>query len=344
MRSLGMECYLVTCLIGWEPIWITSRGAIVMEMAGSQVSSHGVYSSLSILLEHMIFSYCCNLPAAAHIFLVLQAACEELRNSRMFLKLLEAVLKTGNRMNVGTNRGDAHAFKLDTLLKLVDIKGTDGKTTLLHFVVQEIIRLEGSCLFGTNQNQTAEKTPISAFQDEVEFRKLGLQVVSGLGGELMNVKKAAAMDSDVLSSEVAKLASGITKITEILKLNEEIALKESSWRFSESMNGFMKKAEEEIVMLQAQEKAALSLVKEITEYFHGNSAKEEARPLRIFMVVRDFLSILDHVCKEVGKINERTLCSSVRPMASNPTLPPDFPGLTGRHHYNSSSDDESSSL
>ncbi|KAL9339974.1 hypothetical protein Peur_066193 [Populus x canadensis] len=276
-------------------------------------------------------------------FETLEAACEELRNSRMFLKLLEAVLKTGNRMNVGTNRGDAHAFKLDTLLKLVDIKGTDGKTTLLHFVVQEIIRLEGSRLSGTNQNQTTEKTQQSAFQDEVEFRKLGLQVVSGLGGELMNVKKAAAMDSDVLSSEVAKLATGITKITEVLKLNEEIALKESSWRFSESMNGFMKKAEEEIVMLQAQEKAALSLVKEITEYFHGNSAKEEARPFRIFMVVRDFLSILDHVCKEVGKINERTICSSARPMPSNPTLPPVFPGLIGRHHYGSSDDESSSS-
>ncbi|KAL9273688.1 Formin-like protein, partial [Drosera capensis] len=67
-------------------------------------------------------------------FETLEAACDELRNSRMFLKLLEAVLKTGNRMNVGTNRGDAHAFKLDTLLKLVDVKGADGKTTLLHFV------------------------------------------------------------------------------------------------------------------------------------------------------------------------------------------------------------------
>lgn len=276
-------------------------------------------------------------------FETLEAACEELRNSRMFLKLLEAVLKTGNRMNVGTNRGDAHAFKLDTLLKLVDIKGTDGKTTLLHFVVQEIIRLEGSRLSGTNQNQTTEKTQQSAFQDEVEFRKLGLQVVSGLGGELANVKKAAAMDSDVLSSEVAKLATGIMKITEVLKLNEEIALKESSWRFSESMNGFMKKAEEEIVMLQAQEKAALSLVKEITEYFHGNSAMEEARPFRIFMVVRDFLSILDHVCKEVRKINERTICSSARPMPSNPTLPPVFPGLIGGHHYGSSDDESSSS-
>uniref|UniRef100_A0A2P2PI95 Formin-like protein n=1 Tax=Rhizophora mucronata TaxID=61149 RepID=A0A2P2PI95_RHIMU len=273
------------------------------------------------------------------MFLFPQAACEELKNSRMFLKLLEAVLKTGNRMNVGTNRGDAHAFKLDTLLKLVDVKGTDGKTTLLHFVVQEIIRSEGSHLSGTNQNHTVERTQQAVLQDDVEFSKLGLQVVSGLSGELTNVKKAAAMDSDVLSNEVEKLSSGITKIGEVLKLNEEIALKESSWKFSESINGFLKKAGEEIGRIQAQEKAALSMVKEVTEYFHGNSVKEEAHPFRIFMVVRDFLSILDRVCKEVGKINERTIYSSVRPVPMNPTLPQIFPGLDGRPHYGSSDEE-----
>ncbi|KAJ6694349.1 hypothetical protein OIU85_005070 [Salix viminalis] len=76
-------------------------------------------------------------------FSMLEEACKELRSSRLFLKLLEAVLKTGNRMNVGTIRGGAKAFKLDALLKLSDVKGTDGKTNLLHFVVQEIIRSEG---------------------------------------------------------------------------------------------------------------------------------------------------------------------------------------------------------
>lgn len=263
----------------------------------------------------------------------------------MFLKLLEAVLKTGNRMNVGTNRGDAHAFKLDTLLKLVDIKGTDGKTTLLHFVVQEIIRAEGSRLSGANQKTMDEVTQQSAFRDDVEFRKLGLQVVAGLSGELTSVKKAAAMDSDVLSNEVAKLARGITKIGEVARLNEEIALKESSRKFCESMNGFLKKAEEEIIKIQAQESAALTLVKEITEYFHGNSAKEEAHPFRIFMVVRDFLSILDQVCKEVGKINERTIVSSARqfPMPLNPSTPPIFPGFNQRPQYGSSDDESSSS-
>ncbi|PPD78229.1 hypothetical protein GOBAR_DD24843 [Gossypium barbadense] len=187
-------------------------------------------------------------------FETLEAACGELRNSKMFLKLLEAVLKTGNRMNVGTNRGDAHAFKLDTLLKLVDVKGTDGKTTLLHFVVQEIIRAEGSRLSNANQNPKAEKIQQSDLQDDVEFRKLGLEVVSGLSGELTNVKKAAAMDSDALSIDVAKLATGISKIREVIKLNEEVALKDSSRKFSESMNEFLKKAEEEIIKIPAQDR------------------------------------------------------------------------------------------
>ncbi|KAH7663379.1 Formin FH2 domain-containing protein [Dioscorea alata] len=72
-----------------------------------------------------------------------EAACKELRSSHLFRKLLEVVLKTGNHMNVGTFHGGADAFKLDTLLNLSDVKGTDGKTALLHFAVQEIIRSEG---------------------------------------------------------------------------------------------------------------------------------------------------------------------------------------------------------
>ncbi|KAG2593551.1 formin-like protein 1 [Panicum virgatum] len=273
-------------------------------------------------------------------FETLETACDELRSSRLFLKLLEAVLKTGNRMNVGTNRGDAHAFKLDTLLKLVDVKGTDGHTTLLHFVVQEIIRTEGARLSASTQ--TTPRTQVNPLREEHECKKLGLQVVAGLANELSNVKKAAAMDSDVLSSYVTKLAGGIEKITEVLRLNEELKSRDDAWQFHDRMQKFLKKADDEIIRVQAQESVALSLVKEITEYFHGDSAKEEAHPFRIFMVVRDFLSVLDQVCKEVGRINDRTIASSVRhfPVPVNPMMPQLFPRI---HALRAGfSDDESS--
>lgn len=41
------------------------------------------------------------------------------------------------RLLQGTQRGAAAGFKLDTLLKLADVKGTDRKTSLLHFVITQ---------------------------------------------------------------------------------------------------------------------------------------------------------------------------------------------------------------
>ncbi|EPS68181.1 hypothetical protein M569_06587, partial [Genlisea aurea] len=267
----------------------------------------------------------------------LEVACEELRTSRMFIKILEAVLKTGNRMNVGTNRGDAHAFKLDTLLKLVDVKGADGKTTLLHFVVQEIIKSEGARVSSTENH--------SAIHDDARCRKLGLRVVSCLCSELSNVKKAATMDSEVLAADLSKLSRGIGKIQDVVKLIISSDENNSSQhdKFCESMQTFMKKAEGDIIKIQAQESVALSLVKEITEYFHGNSAKEEAHPFRIFMVVRDFLTILDRVCKEVGLANERTVIISSAhrfPIPVNPMLH-QIPPMGGRRMQHHSSGEDS---
>lgn len=269
--------------------------------------------------------------ANTHMFI--QAACDDLRSSRLFLKLLEAVLRTGNRMNVGTNRGEAKAFKLDTLLKLADVKGTDGKTTLLHFVVQEIIRSEGlSC------DQTFENSSNNTVREE-QFRKQGLKVIAGLSNELGNVKKAAAMDSDVLSSYVSKLEVGLEKIKSVLQLENSCT---QGKKFFERMKAFLNDAEREIVRVRGEEKRALNVVKETTGYFHGDTAKEEAHPLRIFVVVRDFLSVLDHVCKDVGRMQERTFVGSassfrIPASASLPVL-----HRYGQRRDSSNSDEDSS--
>lgn len=238
-------------------------------------------------------------------------------------------------MNVGTNRGDAKAFKLDTLLKLVDIKGTDGKTTLLHFVVQEIIRAEDAGGDSTNENG---QDKMNTRMKEDDFKKQGLQVVAGLSRDLGNVKKAAGMDSDVLSSYVSKLEMGLEKVRLVLQYERP----EMQGKFFNSMRLFLKEAEEEIARIKADERKALFLVKEVTEYFHGDTNKEEAHPFRIFMIVRDFLATLDLVCKEVGRMQDRTMVGSARSfrISSTASLP-----VLNRYNvrHDSSSDDESMS-
>ncbi|RLN17340.1 hypothetical protein C2845_PM02G16730 [Panicum miliaceum] len=266
-------------------------------------------------------------------FETLEAACDDLKGSRLFLKLLEAVLRTGNRMNVGTNRGQAKAVKLDTLLKLAGVKGTDGKTTLLHFVVQEIVRSEDA---------KSEKAPESQSRNIVkdeQFRKQGLKVVSGLSTELGNVKKAASMDFDVLHGYVSKLEAGLGKIKSVLLLEKQCT---QGQNFFGTMHDFLKEAEMEIEQVRSEEKRALGRVKEITEYFHGDAAKEEAHPLRMFMVVRDFLSMLDHVCREVSQ-QDRTVVGSARSFRMSAATTAML-NLHNQHGRKSNSDDESSSL
>jgi hypothetical protein len=52
--------------------------------------------------------------------------------------------------------------KNDTLLKLSDVKGTDGKVTLLHFVVQVIIRSQGNRATGATKEQDRSVPSVDA--------------------------------------------------------------------------------------------------------------------------------------------------------------------------------------
>nr|GEV86991.1 formin-like protein 3 [Tanacetum cinerariifolium] len=222
-------------------------------------------------------------------FVTLEVACTKLKNSRLFLKLLEAVLKTGNRMNVGTYRGGAQAIKLDTLLKLSDVKGTDGKTTLLTFVVQEISRSEGTKAAQTKHQESSEYC-----------RKIGLEVVSQLSKELHDVTRAAVIDGDHITSTVVRLGSMLSKTKDLI--NDELSSTEEAKEFCVAFNGFLEHADTEIKWMFDEEKRIMALVKSTGDYFHGNSAKDEG--LRLFVIVRDFLKLLDKVCTEIWKTDE----------------------------------------
>ena len=236
-------------------------------------------------------------------FTTLEVACKKLRSSRLFLKLLEAVLKTGNRMNDGTFRGGALAFKLDTLLKLSDVKGVDGKITLLHFVVQEIIRTEGirKVRMAKESNSFSSIKTDDLLEDithesEDHYRELGLEVVSCLSTELDSVKKAAAIDADGLTGTTARLGHGLIKIKDFI-IKDMANNIENDKGFYETVKSFMEKAEVDVKNLLEEEQKIMALVKSTGDYFHGSTGRDEG--LRLFVIVRDFLIMLDKVCKEI---------------------------------------------
>ncbi|MGH0154361.1 UNVERIFIED_CONTAM: hypothetical protein FKN15_072930 [Acipenser sinensis] len=68
--------------------------------------------------------------------MAVNAACEEIRKSKSFSKLLELVLLMGNYMNSGSRNAQSYGFDLSSLCKLKDTKSSDQKKTLLHFLAE----------------------------------------------------------------------------------------------------------------------------------------------------------------------------------------------------------------
>ncbi|CAI9180803.1 unnamed protein product [Rangifer tarandus platyrhynchus] len=63
-------------------------------------------------------------------------ACEELKKSESFNRLLELILLVGNYMNSGSRNAQSLGFKINFLCKIRDTKSVDQKTTLLHFLAE----------------------------------------------------------------------------------------------------------------------------------------------------------------------------------------------------------------
>mmetsp|Transcript_5286 Transcript_5286/g.8627 ORF Transcript_5286/g.8627 Transcript_5286/m.8627 type:complete len:506 (+) Transcript_5286:1-1518(+) len=63
-------------------------------------------------------------------------SCNQVLSSNNLAKLLQRMLVVGNIMNEGTRRGGASGFTLDSLLKMVNTKGVDKKTSVLDYVVK----------------------------------------------------------------------------------------------------------------------------------------------------------------------------------------------------------------
>ncbi|OEL23841.1 Formin-like protein 16 [Dichanthelium oligosanthes] len=262
-----------------------------------------------------------------HSLRTLELASQELRTRGLFFKLLEAVLKAGNRMNAGTARGNAQAFNLTALRKLSDVKSTDGSTNLLHFVVEEVVRSEGKRL-AINRNYSLRRSGSlarsgheggssaagqgpSREERQNEYMNLGLPIVGGLSTEFANVKRAAMVDYDVVVSECSILGSRLTDIKRLLETCSDDG-------FARGLRGFVKAAEQELKTLSGEQERVLDLVQKTTEYYHAGATKDRnAHPLQLFIVVRDFFGMVDQACVDIKRKLQQQKKPS--PSSSQPT-------------------------
>ncbi|XP_047957836.1 formin-like protein 4 [Salvia hispanica] len=278
----------------------------------------------------------------------LESACKELRTRGLFLKLLEAVLKAGNRLNAGTSRGNAQAFNLTALRKLSDVKSSDGKTTLLQFVVQEVVRAEGKrCVLNRNRslnnnNNNDNNNAASKEDRERDYMMLGLPVIGGLSAEFSNVKKAAALDHDALAKSIDALADQLSETRNALR-----QCGGGEGGFAREMSGFLDTAELEMRVVREEEASAMELVKKTTDYYQAGSSKDKgANPFQLFVIVKDFLGMVDQVCIEIARNvqKRRSAPPSVEGSSSParvfrfPKLPPNFMSDNSKSGGSSDSD------
>ncbi|KAL1355203.1 hypothetical protein HN51_007246 [Arachis hypogaea] len=253
----------------------------------------------------------------------LELGCKELRNQGVFLKLLEAVLKAGNRMNAGTHRGNAQAFNLASLRKLSDVKSTDGKTTLLHFVVEEVVRSEGkravlnrdySVSRSSSRSRSSSsissgntENSVSDEQRKREYIILGLPIVGGVSSEFSNVKKATLTDYKSFVGSISALSARIAEIRElVLKCGGN----DKGGNFAREMNRFLSEAEEEVKLVSEEHGRVMQLVKKTTAYYQGGGAwKESEQPLQLFEIVKDFLGMVDQACIEIARNMQKRKCT-----------------------------------
>lgn len=269
----------------------------------------------------------------------LELGCKELRAPGIFLKLLEAILKAGNRMNAGTARGNAKGFNLSALRKLSYVKSIDGKTSLLYFVVEQVVRAEGKrrCTINKNPRRNNQDSDALIAKDERDrqYLMLGLPVLGGLSTDFCNVKKAAIVDYDCLMGMSPNLLKRVSEI-------REMVTQSGGGGFVKEMKEFLEGCEEELKVVRDEQTRVMDLVKKTRDFYQNgsNSMEKGGHPLQIFGFVKDFLDMVDQVCVDLTRKVQKKNVKSVEPLSPSIKTPSRFQNLQLHFQPENSSDSE----
>lgn len=167
------------------------------------------------------------------------AACEEVKKSKKFAKVLELILLLGNYMNSGSRNAQAFGFEMSFLTKLTGTKDVHNKQTLLHYIVE-----------------TAE----------VKFPE-----ILNFYDELSHIDRASKVSLEAVQKTLKQMDSSIKNLlTDVA--NNRIPQNEDD-KFLEVMEKFANEAREQCDVLQNMFKKMDGLYTDLAEYYAFDKQK-----------------------------------------------------------------------
>merc|ERR1719369_1551433 len=163
------------------------------------------------------------------------AACEELRKSVKFARVLEIILLIGNIMNTGSRNEQSVGFDISYLPKLSNTKDRENKRTLMHFLVETIE---------------------TSYPDLINFYE-----------EVMHIDKAARVSCETVEKVLKQIEASIKNLDTDLTIASKTAILDPEDTFTETMSSFASDAQAQYSILLSMGTKMDSLYTDLAEYF-----------------------------------------------------------------------------
>jgi diaphanous len=167
------------------------------------------------------------------------AACEEVKTSRKFAKILELILLLGNYMNSGSKNESAFGFEISFLPKLTSTKDYENKQTLLHYIA-EVIEVK--------------------FPDCIDFFE-----------DLSHVDKASRVSLDNIQKTMRQMNASLKNLES--DLNNNKVPQSADDKFIEVMGNFSVECRVQVEVLGKMQVQMENLFKDLAEYYAFDTNK-----------------------------------------------------------------------
>lgn len=196
------------------------------------------------------------------------AACEEVKTSKKFAKILELTLLFGNYMNSGSKNGEAFGFEISFLTKLTNTKDYENKHTLLHYMVETI------------ENK---------FPELLNFPE-----------ELPHVDRAARVSLENIQKLMHQMTTSLKNLKSDLENNK--TSQSADDKFLEVMGEFTVQCNEQVDVLVKMKNKMESYYKEVGEYFSFDTNKYPME--EFFSDIKTFKELFISSHREIVKIRD----------------------------------------